>query len=260
MLEAALKEIGPLVSYHQQVFRIVETQAYAATTTLVDDLNEQALLEQMLDEVKPPYKTMGHAQTLHYLISTPFRYPPLKYGSRFGSRYMAGYFYASEDELTSLAECAYYRFCFLAAMSEPYRATIQSDHMMFSVSVSSHCAADLTKVSTGFIIDSLKGQRDYSFTQALGKMLVEEHSAKVIRYFSARSSVRTSAKTTEDANVGINVAIATPSEITSAKPENSVNWICHTTEEVISFNSRGLQCVSFPRSQFCVNGEFSQPA
>lgn len=250
MLDIALKEIGPLVAYQHRIFRVVETQAYAATTTLVDDLDEQALLEQMLDEVKPPYKeeTLGR----HYLISTPFRYPPLRFGSRFGSRTMPSYFYASEDEKTSLAECAYYRFCFLADMDKPWGGSIKSDHMMFAVSVCCEHTADLTQVSTPTVVNRLQGVRDYAFTQALGKQLVEEHSAKVIRYFSARAA--------KSIRKGVNVAVSDPDAITSLTPENSVNWICHTTQHTISFNTQGQQPISFARTLFCVDGEFPAPA
>ena len=82
MLAKILLEIGSLQSCNLNVFRIVETQEIAATTGLVDDLEEQHLLEQLLDKVKPSYRE--GTEKLHYLISTPFRYPPLKYGSRFG--------------------------------------------------------------------------------------------------------------------------------------------------------------------------------
>jgi hypothetical protein len=78
---------------------------------------EQDLLEQLLDETKPPYKE--GTQQLHYLISTPFRYPPLKYGSRFGDRTMPSFFYASETPQTVLGECAYYRFAFMAVIENP---------------------------------------------------------------------------------------------------------------------------------------------
>ena len=38
------------------LFRIVESQEQIATLGYVDTLAEQALLEQMLDDVKPPYR------------------------------------------------------------------------------------------------------------------------------------------------------------------------------------------------------------
>ncbi len=242
MFETVLTEAGTLLDYHQLVFRVVESQTYAATTSLVDDLAEQALLEQLLDDVKPPYKegTTGR----HYLISTPFRYPPLKYGSRFGDRTLPSYFYASENPQTALAECAFYRFAFLGAMDEPYQAAIKSEHLVFSVTVNSQAMIDLTQVTTPAVAMSLKAIDHYGFTQALGKRLVEKEQAKVIRYFSARMAD------------GINLAIAVADEISSSQPDSSVNWIGHTTEKVISFNARGETPIAFARSDFCVDGQF----
>ncbi|MCV6615090.1 MAG: RES family NAD+ phosphorylase [Cellvibrionaceae bacterium] len=39
-------------------------------------------------------------------MSTPFRYPPLAYGSRFGSTLERGIFYASQELATAFAESA----------------------------------------------------------------------------------------------------------------------------------------------------------
>lgn len=64
------------------LYRLVESQEQIATRQLVDTLEEQALLEEMLETVKPSYP--GRLDHLHYLLKTPFRYPPLKWGSRFG--------------------------------------------------------------------------------------------------------------------------------------------------------------------------------
>ena len=53
-----------------------------STMALVDTLEEQALLEQLLDDSKPsvPLECRG----LHYLLFTPFRYgAPYPHGSRF---------------------------------------------------------------------------------------------------------------------------------------------------------------------------------
>jgi hypothetical protein len=246
MLKAMLKHIGERVDYHHQVYRIVESQAIVATTTLVDDLEEQALLEELLDDIKPPYRE--GTRELHYLISTPFRYPPLKYGSRFGDRTMASFFYASEEQNTVLAECAYYRFAFFTAMEQPYAKAVQSEHTIFCVCVDSTQAVDLTQLNEPDIIEQLTDKQDYSFTQRLGKVLVNEHEAKVIRFYCAR------------ADVGINVAVANPSEITSTQPLNPVNWLCHTTKDVISFNTRGQKPISFEKTYYCVDGIFPVPA
>ena len=53
---------------------------WIATRKLVDSLAEQELLEKLLEGAKPP----APGARVHYLLSTPFRYPPLPHGSRFG--------------------------------------------------------------------------------------------------------------------------------------------------------------------------------
>ena len=75
-------QIGPLVG---ELLRLVESQEQVAASTLVDDLGEQALLEDLLDNAKPPRRP--GTEGLHYLLATPFRYPPLRHGSRFGNRF-----------------------------------------------------------------------------------------------------------------------------------------------------------------------------
>jgi len=145
----SVKEIidaaGGLTSYTKSVCRMVETQEYAATTSLVDDLEEQAILEQILDDFKPNY--VDDTQDLHYLISTPFRYPPLKYGSRFGAITEPSYFYASESIQTCLTEAAFYRFYLIDGTETPYPKMIQSEHSLFSVQVFSTHTLDLTQIS-----------------------------------------------------------------------------------------------------------------
>ena len=67
-------------------FRVVESQHVVSTRKLVDSGEEQALLEELVDRVKPPLPSDPELRRLHYLLSTPFRHPPLRYGSRFGTR------------------------------------------------------------------------------------------------------------------------------------------------------------------------------
>src|SRR3954469_13342301 len=85
-------------------WRVVESQHQVSTRKLVDTAEEQALLEDMIDRVKPPDLTGG---SLHYLLFTPFRYPPLNHGSRFGTRRERGIWYGSSDRRTAFAEVSY---------------------------------------------------------------------------------------------------------------------------------------------------------
>lgn len=246
MLDQILKAVEPFQMLAGDVYRIVETQEVAATTSLVDDLDEQDLLEQLLDEVKPPYRE--GTQQRHYLISTPFRYPPLQYGSRFGDITIPSYFYASVQRDTCLAECAYYRLLFLQDMSVAYPKPLKSDHMTFSVRIKSDSVADLTQVTDSHIKARLESASDYSLTQKLGAQLCQVRGANVIKFFSARQLK------------GINVAISEPSAIVSRTPENNLNWMCHSTRQKISFVTKGERPISFNEGQFWVEGELPRPA
>lgn len=93
------------------LWRAVEAQHIASTTRLVDDLGEQVLLEDILEQSKPALPE--EARGLHYLLSTPFRYPPLARGSRFRSAADPGVFYGAREQRTACAELGYWRWRFL---------------------------------------------------------------------------------------------------------------------------------------------------
>jgi hypothetical protein len=92
-------------------WRAVEAQHVISTLALVDTLQEQALLEQLLEASKPPVP--ADAQHLHYLLATPFRYPPSQHGSRFRAPHALGVYYATEEIRTACAELGYWRWKFL---------------------------------------------------------------------------------------------------------------------------------------------------
>src|SRR6185436_5312824 len=95
-------------------WRVVEAQHQVSTRKLVDSTEEQILLEELIDSVKPPDITSGR---LHYLLFTPFRYPPLPHGSRFGGRHERGIWYGSLELRSAFAEVAYYRLLFIEGSS-----------------------------------------------------------------------------------------------------------------------------------------------
>jgi hypothetical protein len=73
--------------------------------------DEQNLLEFLLEGSKPaqPAATQG----LDYLLATPFRYNPLRGGSRFRAVTDPGVFYGAESVRTASAELGYWRWRFL---------------------------------------------------------------------------------------------------------------------------------------------------
>tara|TARA_R110000737_G_scaffold281832_1_gene288456 strand:- start:1093 stop:1836 length:744 start_codon:yes stop_codon:yes gene_type:complete len=247
MLSQALKEIGPHQAYSDRVYRIVETQEYAATSSLVNTLEDQDLLEQLLDNVKPAYK--AGTEKLHYLISTPFRYPPLQYGSRFGSILVPSFFYASENISTTLAECAYYRFVFLDDIKIPYTKPVRSEHMTFGVNIKTDKMSDVSNIASDEIINRVMSPFDYRFTQQIGQALTQDSDTLVIRFQFIRDKAHKA-----------NVAIAEPKAITSKKPLDNMNWICQTTLSTISFNAYGESPVSFSLADFTVDGKLPRPA
>ena len=89
--------------------RVVEAQHIVSTRKIVDSDEEQRLLEEMLDTAKPPGPSDAPSN-LNYLLATPFRYPPLPWGSRFGSRQQRGIWYGATCARTALAEVAFTSF------------------------------------------------------------------------------------------------------------------------------------------------------
>jgi hypothetical protein len=238
-----IDDAGGLTDYANSVCRMVETQEYAATTSLVDDLEEQAILEQILDDFKPHYA--DDTQDLHYLISTPFRYPPLKYGSRFGAITEPSYFYASESISTCLVEAAFYRFYLIDGTETPFQKMIQSEHSLFFVQVLSNSTLDLTQISDGEIQNQLTDPATYSFTQQVGQH-ARKDGADLLRYFSARSQQQ-----------GINVAIDNHTIIQSEKPEDKVEYICQLDPQtgILRFSQPRTFPVKFTREQFLIDGK-----
>src|SRR6185295_2574229 len=93
-------------------WRVVEAQHKVSTLKLVDTLDEQALLENLIEQTKP--SVPPECRHLHYLLATPFRYgAPYPLGSRFRHAGMTpGVYYASVAVETAIAETAFYRLLF----------------------------------------------------------------------------------------------------------------------------------------------------
>ncbi len=90
------------------VLRLVQQQGINSLGPLVDDLDQLARLESLVDSSKPP---MPSLPVSHPLLTTPFRYPPLRHGSRFGGREHRGMFYGSRTRLGSLVGGRMTRCC-----------------------------------------------------------------------------------------------------------------------------------------------------
>ena len=115
----------------RDLWRGVEAQHRVATMRLVDTLREQDLLEQLLEQSKPPLPPQARATD--YLLFTPFRYAP-DWPSRFRRPDEAGAWYGADDPQTVAAELAYWRWKFVVD-SDGLRGMV-TDHLASAFQVS----------------------------------------------------------------------------------------------------------------------------
>lgn len=227
--------------------RIVESQAQIATHRLVSTLEEQALLEELLEAVKPP--APAAARGLHYLLATPFRYPPLRHGSRFGRRHEPSLFYGSLSLDTVLAEAAYYRLVFWQGMTVPPKSPLTTQHTVFSVDYGCTRGVQLQLPPFAQWRASLTHPADYSLTQALGSAM-REGGVEAFEFVSAR-----------DPAGGLNVALYSPAALTGRRPENNQNWLAETSATHVGFYCHEEARVHhFDAAAFLVEGALPVPA
>ncbi len=230
-----------------EVLRMVESQEQVATQRLVANLREQDLLESLLERSKPPRPAA--ADGLDYLLATPFRYPPLRYGSRFGRRHEPSLFYAARGRTTLLAEAAYYRFVFWQGMAMPPPKPLRTQHTLFGVRIRARRAYCLHRPPFDAYTTALSSPSDYADTQALGSAL-RSAGADALEYRSAR-----------DGEGGLNVALYTPAAFAEAQPSFRQEWLCETAGTRVSFRARGVIGVhTLPLEQFTVDGVLPMPA
>lgn len=239
-LETATRHIAGLLH------RLVESQEQVATMQLVDSLEAQSLLEAMLEAAKPP--PPPGSERLHYLLYSPFRYPPLKHGSRYGARHEPSLFYGALTPATVLAESAYYRFVFWHGMQSPPPAPIRSEHTLFSARYATARGLQLQGSCTEQRV-ILTHRADYTATQALGSAM-REANIEAFEFPSARCP-----------EGGTNVALFTPAAFAARRPQEMQQWLCETTAEYATFahaHNRALH--RFPIGMFMVDGVLPWPA
>jgi len=232
-----------------EFIRVVESQEQIATNNIVDNLEEQAALEQMLEGTKP--ETPDEAIGLDYLLSTPFRYPPLKYGSRFGTRNEPSLFYGSLSITTAFAETGYYRFLFWLGMSvPPSSGKFVTQHTVFSVRYMTDKGLKLQDHPFNDYEEHLINPSEYSVTQTLGAEM-RKNDVEAFEYRSAR-----------DIDHGLNAALFYPLALASTKPTHIEQWICEINKSAVTFYSSATteSFHKYPYESYLVYGEFPQPA
>lgn len=243
---AGEKQVRPLQGW---LVRLVESQEQVATLQLVDTLEEQALLEELLESSKPPLPES--AEPLHYLLKTPFRYPPLRWGSRFGRRHEPGLFYAALKLETAMAEGAYYRCVLWSGMAvPPPSGRILSEHASFEAAWKVERGVRLQEPPFSDYERALTDTADYRVAQELGSAM-RGAGVQAFEYRSARCPQR-----------GCNVALFTPRAFIEKRPRNLTPWLCETTASYVAFKPAHVPGSPkvFARELFLVDGRLPQPA
>lgn len=104
----------PFEPYRRNTWRLIEGQYRSSTRKIVDTLEEHRLLEQALEDSKPPVP--DECRHLDYQFWSPFRYGRYPRESRFRrSGRTPGVYYSSEDPLTAALEYSWGMVCFYRA-------------------------------------------------------------------------------------------------------------------------------------------------
>ena len=244
--QACLADATP-VKRSGTLLRLVESQEQVATNQLVASLDRQALLEEMLEATKP--RLRKGTESLHYLLATPFRYPPLKQGSRFGTRSEPSLFYGSLATSTVLAEAAYYRFVFWVGMATPPAGKLDTQHTLFGAAYRTTQGLQLQAPPFAEHRAALASPSDYRASQVLG-MAMRAASIDAFEFVSAR-----------DPQGGINVALFTPKAFAKKEPVSQEAWLCELSGERVRFRAaRGRDLHDFPLADFQVAGRLPWPA
>ncbi|MDO9476387.1 MAG: RES family NAD+ phosphorylase [Pseudohongiella sp.] len=230
------------------LYRLIENQEQVATLSYVDSLAEQSVLEDLLERSKPPYP--NGVDSLHYLFKTPFRYPPLPWGSRFGQRHEAGIFYGGGSVQTTLAEAAFYRFVFWRSIaSPPVKPAIRSQHSLFSARYRSDRGVQLQLPPFDEFVHELTHPASYSASQHLGAAM-RTAGIEAFEYTSAR-----------DENQGHCIGLFSPAALADKQPVEILPYLCVLTANDVSFKSpRSSELYQFNFEDFVVAGELPFPA
>lgn len=201
------------------VWRMVEAQHIASTMKIVDSQAEQDLLETLLEDSKPA--PPASAEALDYLLATPFRYGPLRGGSRFRSLTDPGVFYGAESVRTASAELGYWRWKFLKDAVDLEKLEPVA-HTAFRADVST-LAVDLRQPPFSADAAAWTHPTDYSATQAFARVARESNLGGIV-YQSVR-----------DPHPAWCMALLTPQAFAKPKPHPAMQtwWLAVHQDQVI---------------------------
>lgn len=207
-------------------WRVVEAQHILSSRDLVDTIEEHDLLEELLEESNPKSMLLKN-----YLIFTPFRYPPLKYGSRFGQTFEPSIWYGSIEIETAFSEVAYYQQQFL----HDTKANLDYIELVmtaFNAKIETKYGLDLTSKPFSDYHEYISAKNNYATSQLLGT-LMREAGVEAFVYFSARS-----------ANLAKNIGAYTSDVFKPVKNLyvfNQQTWKCISSKHSVEFTRIGSE-------------------
>jgi hypothetical protein len=243
---AGPSEVGPL---RGRFCRVVEAQFRNSTRKLVDSDAEQEVLEELIDR-RAKLPVPAGFEDLHYLLYTPFRHPPLRNGSRFGTRLERGILYGARELPTAFAEVAYYRLLFLEGPAVDL-GELRLELTAFWFGIAASRGVDLSIAPFREYEARISSKTRYDASQRLG---AEMRSAGVqcCLYVSARAAERR-----------VNVAVF-DNVFRPKKPLREEPWSCTATRAGVEFRARILlgpeRRHALARTQFEVAGRLPAPA
>lgn len=226
-------------------WRIVESQYQTATRKLVDSREEHEILEEIIESSKPTLPES--CKEYHYLLSTPLRYPPLQYGSRFGTRYQPSLWYGSLNISTALAEKAYYRFLLLSETDAEFEE-LPITYSAFQADIETKKGINLSCSPFNLYKQEISKKDSYTVSQSLGTKMRDE-KVEAFLFSSARCLKE-----------GINVGLFVIEGFKQKKPtEPFETWqgTVTTSKKTIEFvRTNGLDTITqiFSINMFLIEG------
>jgi len=237
---------------NETAWRIIESQEMTATRKLVDSFDEQIILDDMIESNKP--RVAKEYSNFHSLLYTPFRYPPLKHGSRFGKKMEPSLWYGSLELNVAMSEKAFYLFNFLRASKAKY-GIVEQPLTIFSTLIKTDRGIKLSEPPFSKYTSLISSPDSYEISQRLGSAM-REANIQAFTYKSARDAA---------AAAGINIALFTPKAFGHKKPNitSFQSWQCIANNHLIEFSrlsSITRETTSFSVDQFMLNGTLPFPA
>ncbi len=227
-------------------WRVVETQEIAATAALTGNSAEQSRLEELLEDAKPALAE--DLNGLSYLLFTPFRYPPLRYGSRFGSEFERGILYGALALETALAESAVYLWLFRAGpMHLGPLEVICDQRSSYRVPVLAEHGLDIRDEAFDDARPGLTRRDNWAQPQQFGAS-AREAGVQAIWYPSCRYA-------------GTNVAVLDPRALAEKRESDVQAWHLVLDSERCWFGAQPRsESYEFSYAAFADNGAIPHPA